>query len=42
METNIILMNLTDQGAKEIKGFRDRYDLMVKAIDGAGLIPVSG
>lgn len=42
METNIILMNLTDQGAKEIKGFRDHYDLMVKATDGAGLIPVSG
>ena len=36
METNIILMNLTDQGAKEIKGFRGRYDLMVKAIEGAG------
>ena len=36
METSVILMNVTDQGAKDIKGFRDRYDLMVKAIEGAG------
>jgi uncharacterized protein with GYD domain len=36
METSVILMNVTDQGAKDIKGFRGRYDLMVKAIEGAG------
>jgi len=36
MQTNIILMNLTDQGAKDIKGFRGRYDLMAKAIESAG------
>jgi uncharacterized protein with GYD domain len=36
METSVILMNVTDQGAKDIKEFRGRYDLMVKAIEGAG------
>jgi len=36
MQTNIVLMNLTDQGAKDIKGFRGRYDLMAKAIESAG------
>lgn len=36
MQTHIVLMNLTDQGAKDIKGFRDRYDLMSKAIEAAG------
>jgi len=36
MQTNIILINFTEQGAKDIKGFRDRYDLMVKAIESAG------
>jgi len=36
MQTNILLINMTEQGAKDIKGFRDRYDLMVKAIESAG------
>ena len=36
METNVILMNLTDQGVKNIKEFRGRYDMMVKAIEDAG------
>lgn len=36
MQTNILLINMTEQGAKDIKGFRDRYDLMAKAIEGAG------
>jgi uncharacterized protein with GYD domain len=36
METSIVLFNLTEQGAKDIKGFRDRYDLMARAIEGAG------
>jgi len=36
MQTNIILINFTEQGARDIKGFRDRYDLMNKAIESAG------
>ena len=36
METSIVLFNLTDQGAKDIKGFRERYDFMAKAIEAAG------
>ena len=36
MQTNIILINFTEQGARDIKGFRDRHDLMNKAIESAG------
>lgn len=36
METSVIFTNETDQGAEGIKACRDRYDLMVKAIEGAG------
>lgn len=36
MQTNIILINFTEQGAKDVKKFRERYDLMAKAIESAG------